>query len=60
MTRYRKEMICRMILNLESNPVIFVSGPESHTTFFEISVVLLMASTFITWKFIDRKQGLNK
>jgi paraquat-inducible protein A len=53
-------VVAVLILNMKFDSTIIISKLESGTTLFAISVVLLMASSFIARKFIAQQQGLHK
>jgi paraquat-inducible protein A len=53
-------VVAVLILNMKFDSAIIISKLESGTTLFAISVVLLMASSFIARKFIAQQQGLHK
>jgi len=53
-------VVAVLILNMKFDSTIIISKLESGTTLFAISVVLLMASSFLARKFIEQQQGFNK
>ena len=53
-------VVAVLILNMKFDSTIIISKLETGTTLFAISVVLLMASSFIARRFIGQQQGLHK
>lgn len=53
-------VVAVLILNMKFDSDIIVSKLEAGTTLFAMSVVLLMTSSFITKKMIDKRQEASK